>query len=214
MPQTPKQEGDRKIPRRDLFEVFRRLIQDKYENFAVYLVSSGWPMAIGYGATFWWTPAIQPKTIREKYKLSGKWAHFQMNLTSSLRTTDPKAADAPNFCFNPYLEGGEQQGIVSNCRNCHQFAGIQNQKGPDDPAGNALVGNPPLTLPYWPLNLAAPTPQPAQNVIGTRMIWSIHSRYTQLAAEEAAAAVAAQAKSAAAPAAGKQGVNSAAPKPR
>ena len=165
-------------------------------------------------ATFWWTPAIQPKTIREKYKLSGKWSHFQMNLTSSLRTTDPKAADAPNFCFNPYLEGGEQQGIVSNCRNCHQFAGIQNQKGPDDPAGNALVGNPPLTLPYWPLNLAAPTPQPAQNVIGTRMIWSIHSRYTQLAAEEAAAAVAAQAKSAAAPAAGKQGVNSAAPKPR
>jgi hypothetical protein len=159
-------------------------------------------------ATFWWTPAVQPKLIQDRYRLHGKWAHFQMNKTMSLRGGP---SDPPNICFNPYLEGRQKNGIASNCRSCHQYAAIPRAANGEDLSADISRQTDSPTLPSWPGRSLPPDPTTfAPKMISTRMIWSIHSRYVDLSA----AAVAAQAKSAAAPAAGKQGVNSAAPKPR
>ena len=65
-------------------------------------------------ATFWWTP-------QSNHRYAGPWAHFQMKATSVGLSKD----DPSTVVYNPYLEGlSDTNGAVSNCIQCHQFAGF------------------------------------------------------------------------------------------
>ncbi len=77
-------------------------------------------------ATFWW----DNRAFSDSYgkgrprELGKQWRHFLMNTT--LSGTTPLERDCgPKICFNPYLETNSniQNGIISNCVQCHSFAG-------------------------------------------------------------------------------------------
>jgi hypothetical protein len=77
-------------------------------------------------STFWWTnhpdsdplQADRPENLRQR----GPWGFYSMNTTMSLTTPADIVDHGPKICFNPYLEGPQSNGPVSNCMFCHQMA--------------------------------------------------------------------------------------------
>jgi hypothetical protein len=73
-------------------------------------------------STFWWhnQPDIGPYSEDRPGAevLSGPWRNYLMDSTLSMYT--PTENDGKEkICFNPYIEAGNQNGVSSNCINCH-----------------------------------------------------------------------------------------------
>lgn len=75
-------------------------------------------------ATFWWHNLASegPYAANRPGSVRGPWRHFLMDTTLSEQTPwDPE--DGKNkICFNPYLEAQFNNGVVSNCVQCHKRA--------------------------------------------------------------------------------------------
>jgi hypothetical protein len=117
-------------------------------------------------ATFWWSNrATQgPFAFYRPSGLQGEWRHFLMDTTLSEET--PHDSDGGNkICFNPYLEAKFNNGIVSNCIQCHKRAIYPGKNN-----GYALG------LPWRDGNAAnevPPDPHYYEGSVRTDFLWSI-----------------------------------------
>jgi hypothetical protein len=69
--------------------------------------------------TFWWT-GQDNKVLGD-----APWKYYQMNVTQLGRNDNAGVPESlRNICFNPYLEGPNPNGAVSNCVSCHRFAEV------------------------------------------------------------------------------------------
>lgn len=83
----------------------------------------------GVWATFWWhdRPTEGRFGIDRPSHIPNAWGHYLMDV--AFDEVEPREADgSPRICFNPWLEakfpdGGEGNGLQSNCVNCHNRAG-------------------------------------------------------------------------------------------
>jgi hypothetical protein len=76
-------------------------------------------------ATFWWhdRPDNGPFAADRPAAVSGVWRNYLMSAAYDLNL--PREADnTPHITFNPLLEAGFRQGMVSNCMNCHNRAAV------------------------------------------------------------------------------------------
>ncbi|MGO9269064.1 MAG: hypothetical protein ACLQOO_02190 [Terriglobia bacterium] len=74
-------------------------------------------------ATFWWSdkPKWGPYARGRPAYIRGVWQNYLMDTT--LDQITPREHDGTaNICFNPYLEGFDPAGRVSNCMQCHRRA--------------------------------------------------------------------------------------------
>jgi hypothetical protein len=75
-------------------------------------------------ATFWWhdRPTVGAFAADRPAAVKGVWRNYLMSASYDLEL--PREIDGtPHTTFNPWLEAGFVQGIVSNCMNCHNRAG-------------------------------------------------------------------------------------------
>jgi hypothetical protein len=117
--------------------------------------------------TFWWTGEDN------RSGLPAPWKYFQMNVTKTARIDDARVG-MKNICYNPYLEGTNSNGAVSNCVSCHRFAAY-NHAHPDLPTlstgVDACHGGKPIPEPscknaeadYW------------DGLVSTERVWSLAS---------------------------------------
>lgn len=83
-------------------------------------------------ATYWFDnhSVSSPFAAQRTPEVTGVWSNYVMNATFSMLT--PKSADGSlNVCFNPYLEGFDENGPRSNCLRCHRLA-AQQVDAPED----------------------------------------------------------------------------------
>jgi hypothetical protein len=81
-------------------------------------------------ATFWWhdRPDAGPFAADRLDSVKGVWRNYLMSASYDLNL--PHEADGTaHITFNPWLEAGFRQGIVSNCMNCHNRAAIPGSNG-------------------------------------------------------------------------------------
>jgi hypothetical protein len=147
-------------------------------------------------ATFWWSPASNGRRLPDGSLVKGPWAHFQMKATSVGIGADPAT-----IVYNPYLEGPDDaNGAVSNCIQCHQFAGFDAPKGSKSTLSTSRTrgvvnsNGPAIGLPARPPgNCPAPsTISQAEDLtcayflqpgtIQTQRIWSLNTQLQQLLA--------------------------------
>lgn len=95
-------------------------------------------------ATFWWhdRPDEGPYAADRVDAVQGKWRNYLMSVAFDLNL--PREPDGtPLIAFNPYVEAGFRQGILSNCMNCHHRASapvvnflpiFRGDPAPNDPA--------------------------------------------------------------------------------
>lgn len=88
-------------------------------------------------ATFWWHN--DPNELRfgadRPHRLirGSNWRHFLMNTTLSRATPpEPHPNEGPKICYNPFLEETQQNGMVSNCIQCHRLAAYSTTPGKFD----------------------------------------------------------------------------------
>ena len=77
-------------------------------------------------ATFWWhdRPNVGPFTADRPASVKGVWRNYLMSASYDLEL--PREGDGTaHITFNPWLEAGFRQGILSNCMNCHMRASWQ-----------------------------------------------------------------------------------------
>jgi len=119
-------------------------------------------------ATFWWhdRPDTGPFAAGRPDTVKGAWRNYLMNASYDLNL--PLEPDGkPHIAFNPWLEagfaslpGGDGNGSVSNCMNCHHRASI-----PVLPS--------PTFLPIYRGNPKPSDPAYAAGVLRTDYLWSI-----------------------------------------
>lgn len=77
-------------------------------------------------STFWWTahPDTDPLHTDQPAEItnSGPWSFYSMDSTMSVTMPADPIDNGPKIVFNPYLEGPNANGPVSNCMFCHQMA--------------------------------------------------------------------------------------------
>ena len=74
-------------------------------------------------ATFWWhdRPDQGPFAADRTDNVKGVWRNYLMSTSYDLNL--PLEGDGkPHIAFNPWLEAGFSNGILSNCMNCHHRA--------------------------------------------------------------------------------------------
>lgn len=117
-------------------------------------------------ATFWWhdRPDAGPFAANRPDTVKNVWRNYLMSASYDLNL--PLEADGkPHITFNPWLEAGFPNGIVSNCMNCHHRASIPR------PPGNFLPifrGNPDPADPAYVAGL-----------LRTDFLWSIPFHWPQ-----------------------------------
>jgi hypothetical protein len=117
-------------------------------------------------SAFWWT-----KETNKSVSSLPQWKHFAGCATSKTREMDT------SVCFNPYLEAvvGDN-GIISNCRTCHQYAAY----GPNTTVNQQRADGTCLGAPGLPdlkgkvTSSCKKTPdQYHQSSLSTRFLWSL-----------------------------------------
>ena len=76
-----------------------------------------------FWCTFWWhvDPGSGPYAADRSDQVRGVWRHFRMDVV-----TDREAPDrGPMVAYNPWLEGAFANGLISNCKMCHQRAAFR-----------------------------------------------------------------------------------------
>jgi hypothetical protein len=114
--------------------------------------------------TFWWhdRPDAGPFAADRTDNVKGVWRNYLMSASYDLNL--PLEPDGkPHITFNPWLEAGFKNGIVSNCMNCHHRASI-----PPPP--------PPTFLPIFRGNPDPNDPAYAPGLLRTDFLWSIPFR--------------------------------------
>ncbi len=142
-------------------------------------------------STFWWTndphsdrsAQDQPATIAD----SAPWSFFSMNTTMSMVV--PRATDlGPDIIYNPYLEGANENGPVSNCLYCHQRAIYrQGKQHVDTDILNASHASPQrcaFIAPQTPGCQPLPSDAYFDNAIRTNFLWSLAIHQDQIANED------------------------------
>jgi len=88
-------------------------------------------------ATFWWhdRPDAGPFAAGRPETVKNVWRNYLMSASYDLNL--PLEPDGkPHITFNPWLEAGFSNGIVSNCMNCHHRAAWPPQASFDRPDEN------------------------------------------------------------------------------
>jgi hypothetical protein len=74
-------------------------------------------------ATFWWhdRPEVGPFAMDRTPGVQGVWRNYLMSTAYDVNLPrEPQGT--PHIAFNPWVEAGFNDGIVSNCMNCHHRA--------------------------------------------------------------------------------------------
>jgi hypothetical protein len=135
-------------------------------------------------ATFWWynhssDPNYGVDRPSRVILKGGNWRHFLMNVTLSKKTPTepPPDSGGPKICFNPYLEETAQNGLVSNCIQCHRHAAYSKKDKTAEGQQLGLSWRDAKTPPPGTL----PDPHYFDDVLRTDYVWSIATaRSTQL----------------------------------
>jgi hypothetical protein len=115
--------------------------------------------------TFWWhdRPDAGPFAADRTDNVKGVWRNYLMSASYDLNL--PLEPDGkPHITFNPWLEAGFTNGIVSNCMNCHH---------------RASVPPPPSFLPIFRGNPDPNDPAYAPGLLRTDFLWSIPFHWPQ-----------------------------------
>jgi hypothetical protein len=96
--------------------------------------------------TYWWTNRPDDDTQfgadrPELFKHRGQWSFYSMNTALSVDTPTDPGDGLARICFNPYLEGPEANGTVSNCLYCHQMA-VYRSSGKPGTTEEFIAGHP------------------------------------------------------------------------
>jgi hypothetical protein len=67
--------------------------------------------------TYYWTRKTNETESGSTWK--APWNHFHQMTTRAIRE---ESSDKHAVCYNPYLEGHEENGLKANCLSCHSFA--------------------------------------------------------------------------------------------
>jgi hypothetical protein len=121
-------------------------------------------------ATFWWdNHSFSDRHAKGRPRALGmQWRHFLMDTTLSGMT--PYERDkGPKICFNPYLETGISNGIISNCVQCHNLAGYGNSQESARPYELGILGRDRTNL----ASGHAPNPNYFNNFYKTDFLWSL-----------------------------------------
>ena len=125
-------------------------------------------------ATFWWSNQAREPGYGDGRppEITGKWRHFLMDTTLSGVTPRDSLDQGNKICFNPYLEEIFENGIASNCIQCHQRAVY-----PPKPGGYnlGLLGRDGET----PARGAKPNPTYFSDAIKLDFIWSLNSPHDE-----------------------------------
>jgi hypothetical protein len=78
-------------------------------------------------ATFWWHdhPDDGSYAANRTDNVQGVWRNYLMG-TAYDEITPNESDGTPHITFNPWLEAGFRNGVVSNCMNCHHRAAYRN----------------------------------------------------------------------------------------
>jgi len=129
-------------------------------------------------ATFWWhnLPDVGPYG-EDRPDTVEPWRNYLM--TVSYDMDKPREPDAtPRIAYNPYLEGGLDEGLTSNCMTCHRRAAwpkqdpikvrlSDNSRVPEDPASIVVRGREASKATYFALA------SPYEVLLKTSFLWSI-----------------------------------------
>jgi hypothetical protein len=119
-------------------------------------------------ATFWWHdhPDDGPYAADRPDTVKGPWRNYLMNVSYDLNL--PREKDTtPHIAFNPWLEAGFPNGVVSNCMNCHNRASWQPNWKTSDPSGRIF-----LPIYRGDLDLKG-DPSYSKGQLRTDFLWSI-----------------------------------------
>jgi hypothetical protein len=122
-------------------------------------------------ATFWWhdRPDVGVYATERPASVTGRWRNYLMAAAYDLES--PKESDnTPVIAFNPYLEAGFRNGILSNCMNCHNRASWRANWPVSPPPDNRRF------LPIFRGQPAANDPSFAPGKVRTDFLWSIPMR--------------------------------------
>jgi hypothetical protein len=132
--------------------------------------------------TFWWYnhpddteySADRPGSATLK---GGNWRHFLMNVTLSKKTPNepPPDTGGPKICFNPYFEEHFQNGLVSNCIQCHRHAAYSKEDKTTAGQQLGLTWRDGKTPPPGTL----PDPHYFDDVLRTDYVWTIATSRSQ-----------------------------------
>jgi hypothetical protein len=99
-------------------------------------------------STFWWhdMPDAGVYAADRSDQVQGVWRNYLMDVT--VDTDDPPEPDGtPNITFNPWLEAGMSNGLVSNCMACHQMSAFPVTN--EQVLGTVIRGRKPIDAPYF-----------------------------------------------------------------
>lgn len=114
--------------------------------------------------TFWWTGTSNHT------RLPSPWSQYQLNVTQAPRNDN--VSDYHNICFNPYLESVLPNGAVSNCINCHRFAGWNPNVNHASPA---ILGSLLGSMPLYQRPPARSVERYGSEFRSTDLVWSLAS---------------------------------------
>jgi hypothetical protein len=135
-------------------------------------------------ATFWWHNQPEKGTYAEDRpgSLKNVWRNYLM--TVSYDMDEPREPDAtPRIAYNPYLEGGLDDGLTSNCMTCHRRAAwpkrapvtmrlSDNERVAEDPTGVVVRGRAAALATYFSADSRY------EDLLKTGFLWSLmfHAR--------------------------------------
>jgi hypothetical protein len=122
-------------------------------------------------STYYWTRETNETESGSKW--DAPWNHYHQRTVTAIRE---KARGDHAVCYNPYLEGRDENGLNANCLSCHSFAAYaanDNVKKVDKGRTLGIKGNIGRQDPYSLHDRWEDEQEYFRDAVQTHFVWSI-----------------------------------------